>query len=565
MKPLKKRWQIASRISPEADENLSEYPSILRQILFNRGYATEDAASQFLRAAGTSDSDPRPMLGVSTAADRIQSAIKNSEKIAVYGDYDTDGVTATALTVQTLQSLGADVRAYIPDRFDEGYGLNTKALDSLKAEGTRLIITVDCGIRALEEAEHARKIGLELIITDHHSVGDELPWATAVIDAKQPEDDSPEKNLAGVGTVYKLACALIERMGSENTEPVQLLDLVALGTVADLVPLVGENRDLVRRGIQQIHRQQRQGLLSLIGVTGLKPQRIKASNIGFILGPRLNAAGRLGSAMDAYNLLMAKDVSEAGRLAQDLDNINRQRQKITQDVMEASESMVFAETLDGFVLAAADPQFNLGIVGLAASRLVDSYYRPAIIAHKGEEVTRASCRSIPEFHITDALNQCADLLDHYGGHAAAAGFTVQNENWPTLIEKLESIAEEQLDKSELKPTLNAEAETPLQSLTPELLQQLDSLEPTGYGNPEAMFVTRDLKVIRSKAVGQDGLHLKMAVTDGKITFDTIAFRLGYWQEELPTRVDLLYSFELNEFNGQKSLQLNVRDLKPTKA
>lgn len=565
MKPLKKRWQIAARISPEADNNLSQYPPILRQILFNRGYATKEDASEFLDTKEDELADSEGLLGVSAAADRIQSAIKNDEKIIVYGDYDTDGVTSTALMVQTLQALGADVRAYIPDRFAEGYGLNTKALDSLKAEGARLVITVDCGIRALKEAEHARNIGLDLIITDHHSVGDDLPWAIAVINAKQLGDEYPEKNLAGVGTIYKLACALIERMGSGKIEAAQLLDLVALGTVADLVPLVGENRALVRQGIQQIHRQQRQGLLSLIGVTGLKAQRIKSSNIGFMLGPRLNAAGRLGSAMDAYNLLMATDLHKAGRLAQDLDNINRQRQKITQEVMDASESMVVAESLDGYILAAADAQFNLGIVGLAASRLVDRYYRPAFIAHKGEQVTRASCRSIPEFHITDALDQCAELLDHYGGHAAAAGFTVQNKNWPALIEKLASIAEEQLGKLELMPTLNAEAETPLQDLSMDLLRQLDKLEPTGYGNPEAMFVTRDLKVLRSKAVGQDGLHLKMAVTDGKITFDAIAFRLGYWQDEIPRQVDLLYSFELNEFHGKKSLQLNVRDIKSSKA
>ena len=233
--------------------------------------------------------------------------------------------------------------------------------------------------------------------------------------------------------------------------------------------------------------------------------------------------------------------------------------------MEASEAKALSEAPDGFILMASDAKFNLGIVGLAASRLVDRYYRPAIVAHKGEEVTRGSCRSISEFHITEALEQCADLLDHFGGHAAAAGFTVKNQNWPALVEKLESIAEKQLGQEELQPTLNAEAELELSSLTPQLLEQLDWLEPTGYGNPEPMFVTRDLQVRRSKTVGQEGLHLKMTVTDGRLTFDTIAFRQGYWQADMPTRVDLLYSFELNEFNGRKSLQLNVRDLKPAGA
>ena len=565
MEPLKKRWQVAARISPEADDNLSQYSPVLRQILFNRGYASAPEAERFLQAGDSNNGETETMMGINAAVDRIQSAIRNNEKIAVYGDYDTDGVTSTALSVQTLQALGADVRPYIPDRFAEGYGLNINALDTLKGEGIRLIITVDCGIRANEEAEHARSIGLDLIITDHHSVGEELPWATVLINAKQPGDEYPDKNLAGVGTIYQLAKALISQADSPDINNAQLLDLVALGTVADLVPLVGENRSLVKQGILQIRRQQRQGLLSLIGVTGLKPQNIKASHIGFILGPRLNAAGRLGSAMDAYELLAAKDVSQAGRLAQELDNTNRKRQTITQEVMEASEAKALSDAPDGFILMASDAKFNLGIVGLAASRLVDRYYRPAIVAHKGEEVTRGSCRSISEFHITEALEQCADLLDHFGGHAAAAGFTVKNQNWPALVEKLESIAEKQLGQEELQPTLNAEAELELSSLTPQLLEQLDWLEPTGYGNPEPMFVTRDLQVRRSKTVGQEGLHLKMTVTDGRLTFDTIAFRQGYWQADMPTRVDLLYSFELNEFNGRKSLQLNVRDLKPAGA
>jgi len=565
MEPLKKRWQVAARISPEADDNLRQYPPVLRQILFNRGYASAPEAEQFLQAGDSNNGESETMMGINAAVDRIQSAIRNNEKIAVYGDYDTDGVTSTALSVQTLHAFGADVRPYIPDRFAEGYGLNINALDTLKSEGIRLIITVDCGIRANEEAEHARSIGLDLIITDHHSVGEDLPWATVLINAKQPGDEYPDKNLAGVGTIYKLAQALISQAGSPDINNAQLLDLVALGTVADLDPLVDENRALVKQGILQIRRQQRQGLLSLIGVTGLKPQNIKASHIGFILGPRLNAAGRLGSAMDAYELLAAKDVSQAGRLAQELDNTNRKRQTITQEVMEASEAKALSEAPDGFILMASDAKFNLGIVGLAASRLVDRYYRPAIVAHKGEEVTRGSCRSISEFHITEALEQCADLLDHFGGHAAAAGFTVKNKNWPALVEKLESIAEKQLGQEELQPTLNAEAELELSSLTPQLLEQLDWLEPTGYGNPEPMFVTRDLQVRRSKTVGQEGLHLKMTVTDGRLTFDTIAFRQGYWQADMPTRVDLLYSFELNEFNGRKSLQLNVRDLKPAGA
>ncbi|MDH3943082.1 MAG: single-stranded-DNA-specific exonuclease RecJ [Anaerolineae bacterium] len=561
--PLKKRWSIAAKISPEADQNLENYHPVLRQILFNRGYATTESAEEFLRGGDTAPADQ--MLGIDAAVDRLIHAINTQEQVVVFGDYDTDGVTGTALMVQALRAAGAQVQAYIPNRFTEGYGLNNNALEMLKEGGAALVVTVDCGIRAFNEAEHASQIGLDLIISDHHTTGSELPPAVAVINPKQPGDPYPHKNLAGVGTAYKLACALLEKLSSNAVDPHALTDLVALGTVADLVPLVGENRQLVRQGLAQIWRKQRQGLLSLISVARLKPEKVRARDIGFILGPRLNAAGRLGSAMQAYDLLTAEDVFEAGRLAQALDNTNRERQEVTGTMVETSEELALKEGRDQPLLYAAHPDFNLGVVGLAASRLVERFYRPSIIAHQGEQVTRASCRSIPEFHITDALDECADLLEHHGGHAAAAGFTVRNENAGALVEQLNAIAERQLGDKDLQPVLNAEAEVPLKDLGAHLLEQLDWLEPTGYGNPEALFVSRDLKVSQSRAVGQESSHLKLSVTDGWVTYDAIAFRQGHWHEKLPPRIDLLYSFELNEFNGRRTLQLNVKDLHPSRA
>ncbi|MDH5507301.1 MAG: DHH family phosphoesterase, partial [Anaerolineae bacterium] len=359
----------------------------------------------------------------------------------------------------------------------------------------------------------------------------------------------------------KLASALLSRRPTPNLNPVELLDLVAIGTIADMVPLVDENRALVRAGITQIRRPHRQGLMALIGISGLKPERITAGNVGFSLGPRLNAAGRIGSAEDAYELLLSKDVYEAGQLAQVLDNHNRERQKITSEMIERSEEMVLDADPQAKLLFIYDADFNPGVVGLAASRLVDRYYRPAIVAHQGEEYTRASCRSIPEFHITDALQECAELLDHYGGHAAAAGFTVHNRNLAALKERLKAAAQKQLADQDLQPVLNAEAEVQLKDLQVELLEQLDWLEPTGYGNQSPLFVSRGVEVKSSRTVGKDQAHLKLTVSDGWITFDAIGFRLGYWERQLPAKVDLLYAFEINEFNGRKMLQLNVRDLK----
>jgi single-stranded-DNA-specific exonuclease len=555
---IKKRWLIAQPLSLEAENALSDYPPILRQILYNRGYPTLEKASAFLDARRPPGTEPEDMLGISEAVDRIGRAIAHHEPIAIYGDYDADGVTATALLVDALEALGADVRGYIPNRFDEGYGLNMEALKNLSEEGIRLIITVDCGIRSLNEAQYAWELGLDLIISDHHHPGAELPAALAIINPKQPDDTYPVKDLAGVGLAYKLAAAFFDNRQVAD----DYLDLVALGTVADLAPLVDENRALVRDGLKVIQAPHRQGVMSLIGVTGLAPQKVTASNIGFTLGPRLNAAGRIESAYAALTLLTTKDVYMAAKLAQKLEIQNRERQRITQEIQEAAERLATADEADTFLLFAAHPDFNPGVVGLAASRLLEDYYRPAIVAYKGEEFTRGSCRSIPEFHITDALDQCSELLVRHGGHAAAAGFTVRNENLPQLIERLQAMAKEQLGELDLRPTMYADLQISLSDLHPEILEYLDRLQPTGYGNRSAHFVSRDLRVTRSRTVGRDSSHLKFSVTDGHITYDAIAFRQGYWQEDMPPLVDLLYRYERNEFNGRVNLQLNVRDIKP---
>jgi single-stranded-DNA-specific exonuclease len=437
--------------------------------------------------------------------------------------------------------------------------LNIEALDTLHESGVRLVITVDCGIRSFIEAEHARGIGLDLIISDHHHPLQELPQAVAVLNPKQAGDLPQYRDLAGVGLAYELAAALAAALG---TNPADSLDLVALGTVADLAPLVGENRSLVRRGIEQIKAARRQGIVSLIGASGLKTFSVSAGDIGYVLAPRLNAAGRLDSALAAYSLLISQDVNETGRLAQQLDDQNRERQRITRAISARAEQIALSEEAQPWLIFAADPEFNPGVVGLAAARLVESYYRPAIVAFTDVETTRASCRSIPEFHITQALDQCADLLEHHGGHAAAAGFTVRNERLPELIERLKAIAVEQLSPFDLRPVIKADLELPLSALKPEILAYLSWLQPTGNGNREALFLSRNLKVRHKRAVGKDAAHLKLSVSDGRITYDAIAFRQGYMLDQIDEGVDLMYTFETNEFNGQLSLQLNVRDIQP---
>ena len=565
---LNKIWQVAPPVPMEAKNQLSQYNAVMQQLLFNRGIITPEQAEIYLDQQGPLY-DPFLLIGMDAAVERIDRAIRQAERIAVYGDYDVDGVTATTLMVQVLRALGGKVKAYIPDRFDEGYGLNNEALDLLAQEEVRLIVTVDCGIRSLVEAVHAQELGLDMVISDHHEPKAELPAALAVINPRQPGDPYPEKNLAGVGLAFKIAQALYQKITGDAGQANDWLDLVAVGTVADIVPLIGENRALGKAGLVLLRRAQRQGLYSLAKAAGFEDDKISkltARDIGFMLGPRLNAAGRLESAMAAYDLLMAVDRNDAGDLALQLDNQNRERQRLTQSMQLEAEDLFPGDEAAPLLIFAYKPEFDFksaGLVGLVASRLTESYYRPSIVACQENGFIRASCRSIPEFHITHALDECSDLLVRHGGHAMAAGFTVQEDNLSGLIANLNAIAERELAQRELHPVLHADLEMTLRELRPELLIDLDQLEPTGLGNHSANFVSRNLQIKRVILMGSEKQHLKLVVTDGRITYDAVAFRMGHLADDLPAQIDLMYAFERNYYNGRVTLQLMVRDLKPS--
>ena len=558
-----KRWIVASPISDSARAALRDYPFIVAQLLFARGLGDAADAQRFFSAQLAQPDDPFLITGLGEAVDRLQSAIKNNERIAVYGDYDTDGVTATALLVQVLTALGATVQPYIPNRYDEGYGLNTEALNTLQAQGVSVVITVDCGIRSLAEADAARALGLDLILTDHHTPGPELPRAFALVNPKQPGDTYPEKGLAGVGLAYKIAQGLVRPLGAQP--PItgsDVLDLVALGTVADLAPLTGENRKLVRDGLRVLNRAKREGVKSLLMVSRLKPGGVDAVSIGFALGPRLNAAGRLESALAAYDLLTTADVFTANRLATQLEQQNRDRQDLTRLTHAHARQLALETDPDAPLLFAAHPDFKDGIVGLAAARLTEEFYRPAVVAHQGEKETKGSARSIREFHITEAFDECQHLLIRHGGHAAAAGFTAETRNVEELAQTLREIAHRKLADFDLRPALQVDVdEVKLSDLTGELVSYLEQFQPCGYSNPTPVFAARGLKVTFSKTVGADASHLKLTLSDGKANIDAIAFRLGPMQAKLPARVDVAFNLEMNEWNGEKRMQLNVRDLK----
>ena len=435
--PLQKIWEIAPRITPEIDQELQKYPPVLRQLLFNRSISDQEAADAYLGTTSQGH-DPFWLTGMKEAVEKLFGAIDHGKNIVIYGDYDVDGVTSCALLVTLIRKYGGSVRHYIPDRFEEGYGLNCDAVKSLALAGTGLLVTVDCGIRSPREAKLANELGMEVIISDHHEPGNELPPAAAVICPKKPGDTYPEKNLAGVGLAYKIAQAMLATSDLPGVRPEDFLDLVAVGTVADMMPLTGENRALVRAGLNQLRTRPRQGIFSLAGVAGLIIKAINARDIGFMIGPRLNAAGRLDTANDAFHLLMASDVMEAGEKSQKLDSLNQDRQRQTRELVDAAYVQI-SESPDDFIhFAHMDDRLSpdeevktrAGILGLVASRITESYYRPSIITCDDKGLIRASCRSIPEFNITKALDQCSDLLLKHGGHAMAAGFTTSKENLP---------------------------------------------------------------------------------------------------------------------------------------
>ena len=569
MPPRPKRWLIAPRAPQEYLSQFTNLNPLVAQILYNRGVAGRADATLFLGGQEES-ANPFALPDMSMAVNRIRRALREAEPMAVYGDFDADGVTATALLVQTIEALGGCVLPYIPDRVDEGYGLNEGALRELAEKGVTLVITVDCGIRARDQVSAARGLGVDVVITDHHAPTGAVPDAVAVVGhGTGSERSGPGEELAGVGVAYRLAQALLrsQRQSPINCDHVplgeeDLLDLVALGTVADLVPLRGENRSLVRRGLDCLNRMERPGLRALCRQVGLRPGSITARTVGYVLGPRLNAAGRLSKAHVAYGLLTTSDPAEAQRLAVRLDGLNRERRRVTKEAHDLARRQIESASDDGALLFAASPQFPLGVVGLVASRLLDEFYRPSVVVRIDDDMCRGSCRSVEGFHITNALDGCRDLLFRHGGHAAAAGFRVRRQDLGALEDRLRGIAAARLRDEDLQPMLRADAEVSLSEMTWDLLEALSALEPCGSGNTAPIFVSRGVRVREPRAVGRDGSHLKLTLSDGRAAWDAIAFRQGAWAGHLPPVIDVAYHLELNEWRGRRRLQLNVQDLRP---
>jgi len=547
---------------------------VLVQILYNRGITDRKNVNSFLASPlqevqDDKASSPFRLRGMSEAVTRIRHALKKGERITVYGDYDADGISATALLVETISALGGHVTPYIPSRSDTGYGLCVQPLDQIAQSGTTLLITVDCGIRDVAEVRHATQIGLDVIVTDHHTVGDALPPALAIINPKQAGCKYPFRELCGAGVAFKLAQGLLR---VENQVPINrrhrdiveedLLDLVALGTVADLVPLEGENRFLVARGLTQLRNTRRPGLQQLIQLAGLKQSLVNSEDISYRLGPRINAAGRLANPLDGYRLLVVSDEDEAEQLAAQLNALNRTRQEMTRQMVELALTKLDDSTAD--ILIVHDEQFSEGLLGLVAGQLTDRFYRPAVAIVVGAETSRGSARSIPEFNITKALDACKHRLIRHGGHAMAGGFTVATEELFRFKADLEALATQLLTDRDLHPTLVIDADVSLEMATRDLCTELLKLAPFGYGNKVPVLASHAVHVSRHFRVGARGEHLKLqlSVPGTSSDWDAIAFRQGDWDDHLPSVIDVAYHLELNHWNNRERLQLNVQDLRP---
>lgn len=561
------RWAVAPPPPPSLLKAFPNIPPLVIKILYNRGAQTPSQIEAFLKG-GEEPFNPFKLKDMDKAVTRIRKAIKGRELIAIYGDFDVDGVAATAILLETIKALGGNAIPYIPDRLYEGYGLNKPALRSLARKGIKLVITADCGIRSVEEARFARQIGLDLIITDHHSIGPEIPPALAVINPKREDCPYPFKDLAGVGVAFKLSQALF--MANRRVpiapglkEEPNFYDLVALGTIADVVPLIGENRTLAVRGLQLLNSPARPGLKALMQVAGITPGTVDSYAISFILGPRLNAPGRLATAMLSLDLLTSREEALALELARELDLWNRQRQKLMNEHLEKARLKALETLEKNLVIMVGDEGFAPGVVGLVASKLTEEFYRPAIVLELSPERSRGSARSIPEFDITKALDQCADLLQRYGGHAAAAGLTLETRNLPALQARLEEIAQESLKDLDLIPTLTIDAEAPLDQITPELCRYISKLEPFGYANPEPLFLTRRVQVRDYRLVGEDSKHLRLTLSWASKNWVAIGFRMGPRAGEIREFMDLVYTPKLDYWGNQESVQLLLRDFRPS--
>ena len=558
---MQKIWKFAAVNRQKQQElaNAAGISELVAGILLQRGIEEKEAAERFLQVEKQPFYDPFLLKDMDRAVARIQDAILQQQTIVIYGDYDVDGITSAVLLMRTLQALGAKASYYIPDRQTEGYGLHAEALEKLSVEH-QLLISVDCGISAVETVA-ACPDSLDIIITDHHLPGEYLPKAIAVVDPHRTDCSYPDKKLAGVGVAFKLCQALWQKMKGIVFE--EDLEIVALGTIADIVPLTGENRRLVKNGLKRMETTDILGLRALINVCNLDGQRLEAGHVGFLIAPRLNAAGRLLSACKGVDLLLSTDAVLAKNLATELNDENEERQRIEKEmVAQAGQMIIDHGWMEEPVIVLADDRWHAGVIGIVASRILEKYYRPVIIISLKDGQGKGSCRSISGFHMQKALTACQDLLISYGGHAQAAGLSIQPENIAAFRDKISQLAAATLSPEDYFPVVQIEKELQMQELDKSFVEQLSCLEPYGMGNPRPVFSCTGTRVASSRQIGKEGLHLRVELEQAGNKRTALAWNQGERAASLlGTSVDAAFQPEINYWRDQVSVQMKLLDLR----
>ncbi|OGE85072.1 MAG: single-stranded-DNA-specific exonuclease RecJ [Candidatus Doudnabacteria bacterium RIFCSPHIGHO2_02_FULL_46_11] len=580
---MPKKWILKDQISDNVIREFPDIPKALLQVLFNRNLKSREEIQFFLDPQYENTIyDPFLLPDMEKGIECTLDAIKNKQKLTIYADYDADAVTAAAVMIRALRALGAEVDYYIPDRFAEGYGVNAEAIKEIAKRGTKLIITVDCGVTAVDEVEVAKSLGVDVVITDHHHVptssagsglrgaGPEIiPQAVAVINQQRPDSIYPFKDLTGVGVAFKFVQGLLSRAGDLRKDIPQgfekwLLDLVAIGTVADCQSLMGENRILVKYGLKVLAQTRWPGLKALLSVSGAAEKGFSSGTIGFQIAPRINAAGRLAHADIALKLLLTQDNLEAADLATQLENLNRKRQQLTESIMSEAREQLEGESKDKVLLFAKSPAWPKGIVGLVAGKLSEEFYRPVLIGSEDNDFTTGSARSIPGFSIIEALEYAGEHALKFGGHDAAAGFTVENSKVEAFYNTLLGFAEVKFAEANLVPSLNIDAELSDPSeFTVEFSDKIESLSPFGQGNPRPHFLFKGLKIADMRAVGNEGKHVQFVLSHSNIParLRGIAFSKGYLAKALKIgdTIDMVGELLADEWNGNRRVQLKLID------
>ena len=556
-----KRWDLPH---PVKDHSLpSDLPSAVVKLLVHRNIDTADKLRVFLDPPQSLPHDPLRLAGMDRALPRLFQAINQQEKVGVFGDFDVDGVTGSAIIAEGLEPFGIRVIPYLPHRTEEGHGLSNSAIERLVDQGVSLIATVDCGVTSADEVAHAKRLGADVIITDHHLPQSGLPDAAAIINPKLPGGSYPFHSLCGAGLAFKLIQGLYDFYGKPWDR--SLLELAALGTIADLVPMLDENRYLVAQGLAEMAHTGRPGLQALYRHVGVLGEFLTAEVVAFQVTPRLNSAGRLGHALDSYRLLTTKSTQEAESLAEKLEALNQQRRQLTDEAMAQANEQVRSWVAAGplpSVLFVSGSAITRGVAGLVAGRLAETFKRPTVAMSIETDYVIGSGRSIPEFDIFAAFNDCQDLFVRFGGHSQAAGFTVTKENLPAFEARLNSVAENALDSRELRPSLDIDAEIRLDDLADDALSWLSTLEPFGADNPRPTFLTRRARVLDARYVGRARQHIRLSVTDEHQKWTALAFNQSDRWVDGTSAVDLVYSVSRDHWRGEEQLTLRVLDFCP---